>query len=192
MGRNSTKKLRRPPRHSNQSAILHLETENDLFDLLERKKNPLLLVLEGVQDPHNLGASLRTASGAGVAAVIAPMKGACDITPTVRDVSCGGAEDVPYLKVKNIGSLLRAFSERDIRITGTSDRGTTSLYDVDLTGPSAIVLGSEGWGLRKHTAERCDHLIRIPMAGSVDCLNVSVSAGICLYEAVRQRRAHAL
>jgi len=187
MGRNSVKKIKKPPRHSALSAVVQIENEDDLFDLIEGTENPLLLVLEGVQDPHNLGACLRTASGAGVTAVLAPVKGACGITPTVRDISCGGADEVPFLKVKNIGMLLRKFREEGIQIIGTSDRGGGDLYRMDFTPPTALVLGSEGWGLRKVTGDLCDHLVSIPMAGKVDCLNVSVSAGVCLYEAVRQR-----
>lgn len=187
MGRNSVHKIKKPPRHSQISAVVHIENEDDLFDLIDRTENPLLLILEGVQDPHNLGACLRTASGAGVTAVLAPVKGAVAITPTVRDVSCGGADDVPFLKIKNISSLIRKFKEQGIQIVGTSDRGNDRLYSVGLKGPTAFVLGSEGWGLRKVTGDLCDRLVRIPMAGTVDCLNVSVSAGVCLYEAVRQR-----
>ncbi len=187
MGRNSIHKIKSPPRHSTGPTVIYIENEDDLFDLIERTENPLILVLEGVQDPHNLGACLRTASGADVTAVIAPVKGACGITPTVRDISCGGADDVPFLRIKNLGMLLRKFQDREIKIVGTSDRGNDSLYDIDFTGPTALVLGSEGWGLRKVTGDHCDHLVNIPMARSVDCLNVSVSAGVCLYEAVRQR-----
>jgi 23S rRNA (guanosine2251-2'-O)-methyltransferase len=187
MGRNSIHKIKRPPRHSRGPTVIQLEDENDLFARIEATRNPILLVLEGVQDPHNLGACLRTASGAGVTAVIAPVKGACGITPTVRDISCGGADDVPFLKLKNIGMLLRKFREHGITLVGTSDQGGESLYDLRLTGPLAFVLGSEGWGLRKITGSLCDHLVSIPMAGTVDCLNVSVSTGVCLYEAVRQR-----
>lgn len=187
MGRNSIHKIKRPPRHSAIAAIIHIENEDDLFDLIERTENPLLLVLDGVQDPHNLGACLRTASGAGVTAVLAPVKGAVGITPTVRDISCGGADDVPFLKIKNISMLLRKFQDRGIQLIGTTDKGNGTLYDVNLKVPTAFVLGSEGWGLRKVTGEYCDHLVKIPMAGTVDCLNVSVSAGICLYETVRQR-----
>ena len=183
MGRNSIHKIKRPPRHSAGPTVICIENEDDLFDLIERTENPLILVLEGVQDPHNLGACLRTASGADVTAVLAPVKGACGITPAVRDISCGGADDVPFLRIKNLGMLLRKFQDREIKIVGTSDRGNDSLYDVDFTGPTALVLGSEG----KVTGDHCDHLVNIPMARSVDCLNVSVSAGVCLYEAVRQR-----
>lgn len=187
MGRNSVYRLKKPPRHSQQASVVWLESEDDLTDLIDRTELPLILVLEGVQDPHNLGACLRTASGAGVTAVIAPVKGACGITDTVRDVSCGGADDVPFLKVKNLGMTLRRFRDKGIQIVGTSDQGNDPLYGVDFKKPTALVLGSEGWGLRKVTGDLCDELIRIPMAGSVDCLNVSVSAGVCLYEAVRQR-----
>ncbi len=187
MGRNSVKKLKRPPRHSQIAAVVHLETEEALLARLDAAPCPLLLLLEGVQDPHNLGACLRTASGAGVDAVIAPLKGACGITPTVRDVSCGGADDVPFLRVRNLGAVMRKLKDRGIQLVGTSERGADSLYRVDFTRPSGLVLGSEGWGLRKNTGSHCDRLVNIPMAGTVDCLNVSVSAGVCLYEAVRQR-----
>lgn len=188
MGRNSVRKIKKPPRHAASAAVVRIENEDELFERIEAAPNPLLLLLERVQDPHNLGACLRTASGAGVDAVVAPVKGACGLTPTVRDVSCGGADDVPFLRVRNFPSLLRKLRESGIHIAGTSDRGSTSLYQTDLRGPSALVLGSEGWGLRKGTAELCDDLVTVPMLGAtVDCLNVSVSAGICLYEAVRQR-----
>lgn len=187
MGRNSIHKIKRAPRHSKGPTVIYLENEDDLFDLIERTENPLLLILEGVQDPHNLGACLRSASGAGVTAVLAPIKGAVGITPTVRDISCGGADDVPFLKSKNFSNLIRKLKEAGVQVVGTSDRGKKSLYDVDLSGPTAFILGSEGWGLRKVTGDHCDHLVSLPMAGTVDCLNVSVSAGVCLYEAVRQR-----
>ena len=188
MGRNSVHKIKRPPRYSQTSAPLLLENEDDLMDLIDREDNPLILILEGVQDPHNLGACLRTASGAGVHAVLAPIKGACGITDTVRDIACGGADEIPFLKVKNIQNTIRKLKDKGLQVVGTSDRGQTTLYDVDLDQPTALVLGSEGWGLRKITSELCDCLIFIPMAGTVNCLNVSVSAGICLYETVRQRR----
>ncbi|MFP4353417.1 MAG: 23S rRNA (guanosine(2251)-2'-O)-methyltransferase RlmB [Puniceicoccaceae bacterium] len=188
MGRNAVRKLRKPPRHTKKgAAAVRLLDEGDLFALLGETDDPLLLVLEGVQDPHNLGACLRTASGAGVTAVVAPTKGACGITDTVRDVSCGATGDVPFLQVRNLAQTLRKFRERGIRLVATADEADESLYDVDLTGPLAMILGSEGWGVRKKTADNSDHRVRIPMRGSVDCLNVSVSAGVCLYEAVRQR-----
>lgn len=187
MGRNSIKKLRKPPRYNRGAAIVHLVDEEDLFRLIDETEDPLILVLEGIQDPHNLGACLRTASGAGVTACVAPTKGACGITDTVRDISCGGSEDVPFLKVRNLSQTLRKFQEKGIRLVATADQADESLYDVGLTGPLGIILGSEGWGVRRKTADNADHRVSIPMSGSVDCLNVSVSAGVCLYEAVRQR-----
>ncbi len=187
MGRNSVHKIKRPPRHSQAASIVHIEDEHDLFNLIERTENPLILVLEGVQDPQNLGACLRTASGAGVTALIVPVKSACGITHAVRDVSCGGADEVPFLKIKNVGALLRKFKKTGMQLVGTSDRGEDSLYEIDLNRPTVFILGSEGWGLRKITGDLCEYLVSIPMAGKVDCLNVAVSAGVCLYEAVRQR-----
>ncbi|MEM0966205.1 MAG: 23S rRNA (guanosine(2251)-2'-O)-methyltransferase RlmB [Verrucomicrobiota bacterium] len=188
MGRNSVKKLRKPPRYNRGTAIVHLLDEADLMRLVESADNPLLLVLEGVQDPHNLGACLRTASGAGVTSVVAPIKGACGITDTVRDISCGGTEDVPFLQVRNLSQTLRKFQDLGICLVATADEAEESLYEVDLRGPTALILGSEGWGVRRKTAENADHRVNIPMMGSVDCLNVSVSTGVCLYEAVRQRQ----
>jgi 23S rRNA (guanosine2251-2'-O)-methyltransferase len=187
MGRNSIKKLRKPPRYNRGAAIVHLVDETDLFRLLEETEDPLILILEGVQDPHNLGACIRTASGAGVTAVVAPKKGACGITDTVRDISCGGSEDVPFIQVRNLGQTLRKFQDAGIRLVATAEEATESLYEVDLTGPVGMILGSEGWGVRKKTSDNADHQVNIPMMGSVDCLNVSVSTGVCLYEAVRQR-----
>lgn len=188
MGKNSIHKIKSIPRYSKPSSAILIEDEGDLIDLITNTENVLLLILEGIQDPHNLGACLRTSSGAGVHAVIAPMKGACGITNTVRDVSCGGADDVPFLKVKNIPNFLRKLKNLGIQIIGTSDKASASLYQAKLDVPTALVLGNEGLGLRKITSELCDCLISIPMAGQVNCLNVSVSAGVCLYEAIRQRK----
>jgi 23S rRNA (guanosine2251-2'-O)-methyltransferase len=148
---------------------------------------PLLLVLDGVTDPHNLGACLRVADGAGAAAVLAPQDHAPGISATVSKVACGAAESVPYLMVKNLARALVELKERDIRVIGTSDQASVSLYEVDLRGPVALVLGAEGSGLRQLTAKTCDQLVRLPMLGAVESLNVSVASGICLYEAVRQR-----
>ena len=161
--------------------------EGDLVDLLEGKKAPLLLILDCVQDPNNLGAILRTADGAGVDAVIAPKDKAVGLTDTVRRVSVGASESVPFVKVTNLARTMRDLKERGIWIVGTSDRATQSLYETDCKGPTAIVMGREGEGMRQLTEKECDFLIKFPMKGTVDCLNVSVSAGVCLYEAVRQR-----
>lgn len=148
----------------------------------------LLLVLDGVQDPHNLGACLRTADAAGVHAVIVPKDRAAGLTPTVRKVASGAAEALPVYFVTNLARTLRGLQEQGVWIIGTSDRGTVELFDADLRGPLALVLGAEGSGLRRLTGELCDVLLRIPMSGVVESLNVSVAAGVCLFEAVRQRR----
>ena len=148
---------------------------------------PLLLVLDGVTDPHNLGACLRVADGAGAHAVIAPKDHAAGINATVSKVASGAAETVPYLMVTNLARALNELKDYDIRIVGTSDDAEHTLYDLDLTGPVAFVLGAEGDGMRQLTRKTCDQLVSVPMAGAVESLNVSVASGICLYEAVRQR-----
>ncbi len=149
---------------------------------------PLLLVLDGVTDPHNLGACLRVADGAGVHAVVAPKDHAVGVNATVSKVSSGAADTVPYFMVTNLARTLNELKEREIRIIGTADAATDSLYDLDLTGPTAFVLGAEGKGLRQLTARTCDVLVQLPMLGVVESLNVSVASAVCLYEAVRQRR----
>jgi 23S rRNA (guanosine2251-2'-O)-methyltransferase len=148
---------------------------------------PLLLVLDGVTDPHNLGACLRVADGAGAHAIVAPKDHAVGVNATVAKVASGAAETVPYIMVTNLARTLNELKDFDIRIIGTSDDAEQTLYDVDLTGPVAFVLGSEGDGMRQLTRKTCDQLVRIPMAGAVESLNVSVAAGLCLFEAVRQR-----
>jgi 23S rRNA (guanosine2251-2'-O)-methyltransferase len=163
-------------------------TENDLYDLLDGlEETPFLLVLDGVTDPHNLGACLRTAEGAGVHAVIAPKDNAASITPTVRKVASGAAEIVPFIAVTNLARTLDTLKERGIWLTGTSDKAKQTLYQADLKGPMALVMGAEGAGVRRLTEERCDFLVSIPMHGQVSSLNVSVATGVCLYEARRQR-----
>jgi 23S rRNA (guanosine2251-2'-O)-methyltransferase len=144
-------------------------------------------VLDGVTDPHNLGACLRVADGAGVHAVVAPKDHAVGINATVSKVASGAAETVPYLMVTNLARTLNELKERDIRVVGFSDDAERTLYDVDLSGPVALVLGAEGPGMRQLTRKTCDELVRIPMAGAVESLNVSVASGVCLYEARRQR-----
>lgn len=163
-------------------------TENDLYDLLDGlDATPFLLVLDGVTDPHNLGACLRTAEAVGVHAVIAPKDNAASITPTVRKVASGAAEIVPFIPVTNLARTLDTLKERGIWLTGTSDKAKQTLYQADLKGPIALVMGAEGAGIRRLTEERCDFLIAIPMQGQVSSLNVSVATGVCLYEALRQR-----
>jgi len=152
---------------------------------------PLLLVLDGVTDPHNLGACLRSADAAGVAAVIVPRDRAAGLTPVVRKVAAGAAETVPLVQVVNLARTLRDLKQRGVWLVGTSDDAPRTLYDVDLKGPTALVLGSEGEGMRRLTREACDELVSIPMAGAVESLNVSVATGVALFEAVRQRRGRA-
>ena len=149
---------------------------------------PLLLVLDGVTDPHNLGACLRSADAAGVAAVIVPRDRAAGLTPVVRKVAAGAAETVPLVQVVNLARTLRDLRDRGVWLVGTADDAPRTLYDVDLRGPTTLVLGSEGEGMRRLTREACDELVSIPMAGAVESLNVSVATGVALYEAVRQRR----
>jgi 23S rRNA (guanosine2251-2'-O)-methyltransferase len=162
--------------------------EADLKQLIERAEKPLLLILDGVTDPHNLGACLRSADAAGADVVIAPKDNAASLTPVVRKVACGAAEVVPFVQVTNLARTLRDLKEWGVWIVGTAGDADTLIYDQDLSGPSAIAMGAEGSGLRRLTREHCDFLVKLPMAGSVSSLNVSVATGICLFEAVRQRR----
>lgn len=163
--------------------------EGALDDLLEATTTPpLLLLLDGVQDPHNLGACLRTADAAGVTAVIVPKDRAAGLSATVRKVASGAAETVPLIQVTNLARTLRWLKEREIWIVGTDDQAAHSFYEAKLTGPLAIVLGAEGTGLRRLTRENCDDLVSIPMRGVVESLNVSVATGVLLYEALRQRQ----
>ena len=178
------------PRHQGVVArVQPLPARHSLDEVLEEVQGPpLVLVLDGVTDPHNLGACLRVADGAGAHAVVAPKDHAVGLNATVAKVASGAAETVPYLMVTNLARSLNELKERDIRVIGTSDDAEQTLYDVDLSGPVALVLGAEGAGLRQLTRKTCDELVRIPMLGAVESLNVSVAAGICLYEALRQRR----
>lgn len=156
--------------------------------LLDATSAPLtLLLLDGVTDPRNLGACLRVADGAGVHAVIAPKDHAVGINATVAKVASGAAETVPYFMVTNLARTLNELKERNIWVIGTSDVAPKTLYQADLKGPVALVLGAEGDGMRQLTAKTCDELVSIPMRGAVESLNVSVASGVCLYEALRQR-----
>lgn len=161
--------------------------EGDLNTILAEQPQGLYLVLDCIQDPHNLGAILRTADGAGVAAVIAPKDKSVGITETVLRVSVGAAEKVPFIQVTNLARTMKNMKDAGLWFVGTSDHGDRSLYDIDFKGGIALVMGAEGDGMRRLTEENCDFLVRIPMAGTVPCLNVSVATGVCLYEAVRQR-----
>ena len=178
--------------HRHQGVAARVETltvSSSLDDTLDAAAGPvLILVLDGITDPHNLGACLRVADGAGAHAVIAPKDHAVGINAMVAKVASGAADTVPYFMVTNLARTLGELKERDIRVIGTSDDAQQSLYDLDLTGPVALVLGAEGSGMRQLTGKTCDELVRLPMAGAVESLNVSVASGVCLYEAVRQRR----
>jgi 23S rRNA (guanosine2251-2'-O)-methyltransferase len=171
-------------------SVAQVTSLDELLEQLEESKTalPLLLVLDGVTDPHNLGACLRVADGAGAHAVIAPKDHAAGINATVSKVASGAAETMPYFMVTNLVRTLGELKERNIWCIGTSDDAEKTIYDVDLTGPVALVLGAEGEGMRQLTRKTCDELVRIPMHGAVESLNVSVASGVCLYEALRQRR----
>jgi 23S rRNA (guanosine2251-2'-O)-methyltransferase len=181
--------------HGHQGVAARVEPvaqARSLDDVLEQVEQgaarpPLLLVLDGVTDPHNLGACLRVADGAGAHAVVAPKDHAAGLNATVAKVASGAADTVPYFMVTNLARTLNELKERHIWVIGTSDDAAKSIYDVDLRGPVALVLGAEGPGMRQLTRKTCDELVHIPMQGAVESLNVSVASAVCLYEALRQR-----
>lgn len=178
--------------HSSASTGIARLGEEDLLERIaaaeEAGEEPLLLILDGVQDPHNLGACLRTSESAGVMAVVVPRHHAAPVTETVVRVSCGGAAFVPVVSVGNLARFLETLrEEHGLRIVGAADEASAELYEADLSGPLALVLGAEGEGMRRLTKENCDLLVRIPMRGQVPCLNVSNAAAVCLYESLRQR-----
>jgi 23S rRNA (guanosine2251-2'-O)-methyltransferase len=165
-----------------------LSLARNLDELLDAVEGPpLLLVLDGITDPHNLGACLRVADGAGAHAVIAPKDRAVGLNATAAKVASGAAETVPYITVTNLARTLRELKERDIWLIGTTDDAPKTIFEGDFKGPVALVMGSEGEGMRRLTRETCDLLVSVPMLGAVESLNVSVASGICLYEARRQR-----
>ncbi len=169
---------------------LNIHAEKDLQQLLDAiEGTPLVLVLDGVQDPHNLGACLRTAEAAGVHLVILPKDRAASLSPVARRAACGAAEVLDIVFVTNLARVLRQLKQHGIWLAGAADQAEQEIYDVGLDGPLALVMGNEGKGLRRLTAELCDYHVRIPMHGSVSSLNVSVATAICIYEIVRQRRA---
>jgi 23S rRNA (guanosine2251-2'-O)-methyltransferase len=179
--------------HGHQGVVARVEplaqvtSLDDLLDSLPSDQPPLLLVLDGITDPHNLGACLRVADGAGAHAVIAPKDHAVGVNATVAKVASGAAETMPYFMVTNLARTLNELKERNIWIIGTSDDAPKTLCQVDLKGPTALVLGAEGAGMRQLTRKTCDELVSLPMRGAVESLNVSVASGVCLYEALRQR-----
>jgi 23S rRNA (guanosine2251-2'-O)-methyltransferase len=180
--------LARDNKHTNAQRPLSKYQDDDLEPLLEGKKNPLVLVLDGLQDPHNLGACLRTADCAGVDLVIITKKHSVPVNETVKRIACGGAENIPILLATNLRNTLDRLKKLGVWIAGTSDHKTSqSLWRANLRGPLALVMGAEGEGIRHLTGVTCDFLIQIPMRGVVPCLNVSVATGVCLFEALRQR-----
>jgi len=181
-------------RANHQGVVLHIKpthkqyNEGDLDNILEDiDGSPLLLILDQIQDPHNLGACMRTAAAAGVHAVIAPKDSAASITATVQKVACGATDTLPYIQVTNLARTMKHLQQSGVWITGTSLNTEEDLYDIDFKGATAIVIGSEGSGMRRLVSENCDYLVKIPMPGSMESLNASVAAGICLFEVVRQR-----
>lgn len=171
-----------------QSVRTH--SEEDLFNLIENTDEPaFILILDGVQDPHNLGACFRSADAAGVHAIVAPKDKAVGITPVVSKVACGAAETVPFVQVTNLARTLDKLKEQGVWIYGAAGEAASNLYKTNFTGPIAVVMGAEGEGLRRLTREKCDGLVKIPMRGSVSSLNVSVATGVLLFEVIRQRLA---
>ena len=164
-------------------------SEAALPDLIRSHPRPLLVFLDGVQDPHNLGAILRTADATGALAVVIPKHQSVGVTPVVRKVACGAAETVPVVTVGNLARTLETVKEAGLWLVGLDGETDQVLFDQDLTGPIGLVLGAEGRGLRRITREQCDFICALPMVGSVESLNVSVAAGVALYETLRQRRA---
>jgi len=161
-----------------------------LDELLDRTEGaPLLLVLDGVTDPHNLGACLRSADAAGALAVIVPKDKSATLNATVRKVACGAAEVIPLVAVTNLARTLEKLQKKGLWVVGTAGEAEQELYQLDMTGPTVLVMGAEGKGMRRLTREHCDYLVKLPMGGSVSSLNVSVATGVCLFEAVRQRQA---
>ncbi len=191
--KSALEKLVAQARHQGVVARIHaprVYTEAELGSLLDRLDGPpFLLVLDGVTDPHNLGACLRSADAAGVHAVIAPKDRAATLTATAMKVASGAAQTVPFVQVTNLARCLRDLKERGIWLVGLDGYAEQTVYDTDLKGPLGIVMGAEGQGLRRLSKEHCDFLVNIPMAGTVESLNVSVATGVCLFEALRQRRS---
>jgi len=178
--------------HADLDRPLPRLSEEELYGLLEANPHALVLVLDEVTDPHNLGACLRSANAAGALAIVTPKHHSAPVTDTVRRIACGAAELTPVVQVTNLARTLRQLQEIGFWLVAADEDGDRLLYDVDLTGKIGIVMGAEGKGLRRLTKETCDFLVRIPMNGEVECLNVSVATGICLFEAVRQRSVQGL
>lgn len=184
---NQEKQARHNKHVSASAPIIKPLDERALEEMIAAHPQGIFLILDCIQDPHNLGAILRTADAAGVTAVIAPKDKSCGLTDTVIRVSVGAAEHIPFIHVTNLARSMKRIQELGLWIVGTSDKGDRSIYDMDLKGGIALVTGAEGEGMRRLTEEHCDFLVKIPMMGHVPCLNASVATGVCLYEALRQR-----
>ena len=186
---NMKESKQRKSKYADHNQLVKTGNEDSLFNLLENCARPFLLILDQIQDPHNLGACLRSANAAGVDAVIAPKDRSVGITDVVINVASGAAEFTPFIQVTNLARIMDQLKEKNIWLIGTADDAPESIFEANLSGSIALVMGSEGKGLRRLTRERCDNLVNIPMAGSskVECLNVSVATGVGLFEIVRQR-----
>ena len=189
MGKKRQRHAARPNRHAGPDAEVPIHDEADLLALVDTLDTPFVLVLDCVQDPHNLGACLRTANAVGVHAVVVPRRRAAPMTETVRRIACGGADTVFFAQVTNLARTLRQLRDAGLRLIGTHHSAQKSIFEEDLAGPLALVMGAEDTGIRRLTAETCDGVVRIPMSGTVESLNVSVATGVCLFEATRQRMA---
>jgi 23S rRNA (guanosine2251-2'-O)-methyltransferase len=187
MGRRFSKNLGRKTHGNPQASISTLDEDEalNLIDALE--EDPFLLILDQVQDPRNLGACLRSADGAGVNLVIMPSDRSAGLTEVVRHVASGAAESLPLARARNLSRFMKKIQDKGVRLVGTSDQAKQNIFEADLKGSLGLVVGAEGTGIRRLTADNCDHLINIPMSGEVECLNVSVATGVCLFEAYRQR-----
>ncbi len=181
----------RQHQHTDYDKPAEIRPEEDLYEIVANHPNALILLLDGIQDPHNLGACLRTADAAGAHAVVVTKDRAATITDTVRHIACGAAESMPFIPVTNLARCMEKLKKAGVWLVGTADQGDRLIYEVDLNGPIGIVMGAEGEGMRRLTTENCDFLVRIPMSGTVPCLNVSVATGVCLFEVVRQRHQKA-
>jgi 23S rRNA (guanosine2251-2'-O)-methyltransferase len=177
----------RESKHADINAPLPRMSEEELYEKIIELDSPIVLILDCIEDPHNLGACLRTADAVGVIAVVTPKNRAASITETVRRVASGGAESVPVVQVSNLAQSMTKMKEAGLFLIGTSDQAKQDIFDLKLTGAIGIVMGSEGFGLRRLTMDTCDDLVKIPMVGTVPCLNISVATGVCLYEVVRQK-----
>ncbi len=188
MGRRFSKSLGRNTHSKTEARISTLDEDEALNLLNSIEEDPLLLILDQVQDPRNLGACLRSADGAGVCLVVLPSDRSAGLTDVVRHVAAGAAESLPIARVKNLARFMKKLQERGIRLVGTSDQAKSTIFESNLLGPLGLVMGAEETGIRRLTSDNCDLLVNIPMKGTIECLNVSVATGVCLFEIYRQRR----